>query len=219
MVSVMPLAEFKAKFAPVYPGEEPTWDDTVQYMLNDPIEGEIVQLLVDYLAKDGKFREPVYTGIGVRYIENEGKTEELDIDIVSNGTHRMVAMILNGNETVEYTYKDDPEYVDPWNELPLILTRVQFEGLLDEAGTDILMDTFRSFPISENEWVTSDLMVGAGNDFTMYYGGAEPNEENYHAIARIIKEKLAGLGYNEDTVTIEMTLSDDDDEGENWIKH
>lgn len=217
MVSVMPLAEFTAKFSPAYPGETPSWDNTIQYLLNDPVENEIVTNLLDCLAKDGKFREPVHTGVGVHYEENSDEVIETDVNIVSMGTHRMAALIISGAEFVEYVSDEESNCSQVWDDEPTLLTRIQFNNPNEAIKTDIIMHVLRSFPISDKEWVTADLNVATGNTFTMYYEGADFNEENKTIIANIVKEKLTVLGYDINQITIDMMIFDENDDGLSWV--
>jgi len=190
--------------SPLYP-EPKTWDTTVAFMQEDEVEAETLSELATVLVRDGDFREPVYVGRDLD--RDDGDTGYY----VYNGTHRMVAHIINGTEFIDVIYESedesdetsvDDDYVDPNEYEPgkyrVPCTMVEFVGTVDDDEYDKLFSVLRSFKISDDVWVTSDMMsststdIGTRMDFC--WDLVEMNDALLSRINDICIERIARFG-------------------------
>lgn len=111
----MTVERIMTNYAPVYPDQEPTWLDTISYLMNTPAQARIVKRLQEILAEEGTFREPVL-------LESQESRDEANIEAIADGypedvndgklnvldgTHRVVAAYLSQHESIPVT-------IDSW---------------------------------------------------------------------------------------------------------
>lgn len=184
-------------YQPVYP-EPYNWDSTVAYMMSDPTEKKTVLLLLAVLEKEGKFREPVSLG-----------TAEFDEDVevfaVVNGTHRVVAHILHGDPEAEvFTLREEdrPEYDWENDTSTGLSTSFLFaQPLDDELFFDRLFGLLRSFPVTEELWMTSDVTSSRLEHYESMWDITNPTEEQvqlvHDTVLRLIEEDKFPIPYLE----------------------
>ncbi len=201
----MKLSELTSTHRPTYP-EPYTWDDTVNFMLNDPFEKEIVDLLVDTLRRKGKFREPVSLGLGdIEGVENT--------PVITDGTHRVCAHIIFGSDEVDVRFDEpytDEELEDgrlpKFTELPIkdegeessyIASELFFAApISDDDEWDLLFTLLRSFPISDDVWVTAGVFSSLESNldgtttFNIGWDLENPTREDMLAVHREVKERI-----------------------------
>ena len=156
----MKLSELVENYIPIYP-EPYTWETTVQFILDDPIEAQTLNYLIEILKTKGQFREPVLLGVA----EWE---DDVEIPAIMDGTHRVCAHILYGSEEVyvETQKPYDPDKVwDESIEAPVLTSTISLPPEISDDEVEVL-DLFgllRSFPINDDLWVTCDVSSGSGN--------------------------------------------------------
>ena len=166
-VQKVSLAFLKEQARPVYPAPK-NWDATIDFMLNDKVEAERINHLLEVLNQGGSFREPIYVG---RDLEDEDDAGYH----VYNGTHRMVAHILNNSGFIEVVYEQEDEEEDTVapsassNEYApgkyrALSTTIEIEGDIDEEAYDNFFSVLRSFRLSNDVWITSDMMSSTSGD-------------------------------------------------------
>lgn len=147
----MKLSELLATYSSVYP-ESGKWEETVELLLNDPVERATVEDLLEELSVHGTWREPILLDPG----------DEEYPPTVANGTHRVVASILHGLETVPVSHttapatpaEDSPETTSySWLE-----SEIRFAEPLSEELVDQLFGVLRSFRVDGNHWLTSAML-------------------------------------------------------------
>lgn len=201
---LIPLSEIVENYAPVYPAGG-TWQDTVDLMKNDETEWEVVTHLMNYLKTNPHFREPIALQSKELleedrlYDEEEGIVDEnhdYNTPNVLNGTHRMVASILSGAETVlaEMIYPETPPNVSSL----VAVTKVYIEepALNEEEIADFFFDHARSFPVNENVWVTSSTAYGRSGYYETYWENHpdELNDEILDEINQAFIDRIAAKG-------------------------
>lgn len=183
----MTAPHFAEVFAPAYGG---TWTGVTNMLLSDPGELEIVETLRGVLRAQGAFDRPVTVEVWEDDDEDESGLDDVvaaalaaagleehlpSVDVhrswtVSNGTHRVVAHLLD-DVPVRFRVVDDgaallespPDLieVDFLIELPAHLEPVDEEHLIDERF-DYMFSWGRSFPV-EGVWVEADVMSATGD--------------------------------------------------------
>lgn len=208
-MKVLPLEEFLALYAPVYPSENRSWDTTVTYMMSDPSEKLIVEQLIEDWQRDGHYRIPVFVGSAQWKLDDD----EEDIPSVRNGTHRVVASIVGKIPTVQFTWEDDPEYsYDEQNPIRVTILTKESD---DEFFSDFLFDSLRSFRLSEKEWVTTDYSFGTQIKVELFYEGVPPTEENIERVRLKVDDIIESSKYCNEVFSIsadEYIYEDDEDE-------
>ena len=87
-IQLRSIAEIMKEYSPVYP-ESKKWEDTIEYLLNEHSEKETIEILIQELARDGKFREPILA------LQNDEGDK-----YIGDGTHRLVAAYVAGYEEI-----------------------------------------------------------------------------------------------------------------------
>lgn len=196
---IMKLSELTSGYRPTYPAPY-RWEDTVQYMLADPFEKEIVDYLVDTLRRKGTFREPIFLGVA-------DLDDDEDTPAVVNGTHRVCAHIIFGSLNVEVKFDEpytDEELAD--GRLPKFVeesvveedssyasTSIVFASpITDDDEWDTLFTLIRSFPLSDEVWVTSDVFSssGANPDGTATFNAGWDLKQPTPEIVRMLETKV-----------------------------
>ena len=169
----MHVEEIMANYQPAYP-DTGLWEDTFRVLREDPNDWAVVQELLAHLGKDHQFREPVILSSPEEFLRLEEKyptpeDEEPDVytPYVQNGTHRIYAHYLSGHKDVKvqvgYSEPDRDELY------PILASRVIFpEGTPDETVWE-LFDKARSFKLTDDLWVTSDILSSSGNTFESHW--------------------------------------------------
>ena len=220
----MHVEDIMKNYHPVYP-EGGTWQDTFKVMRESTADFDVVQQLVTDLEKYGEFREPIVLSTEEEYIKewadyefDEG--EELDpySPFVRNGTHRVFAHYLSSNKDakVQLGWHSDGEESKEEDAYPVIVSLMHFTSALDDESSDDLFGKCRSFKLTEDIWINSDLMSGSGNAVTMYWSSGLEQVEDLEPYVALIDSKVAeiveelGLSPFIETVLLNSEEEDDD---------
>lgn len=172
-IQLRSIAEIMEEYSPVYP-ESKKWEDTIKYLLNEPAEKETVEILIQELKRDGKFREPILT------LQNDEGDK-----YVGDGTHRLVAAYVAGYE--EILTADD--YFDDGNEeLQNFTTLISSEEELDDDDIELIYDYLRSLKINDSIWITCGVAYQEKNKQGFYWD-YDP-QVSIEQINTIVKENL-----------------------------
>lgn len=163
----MNLNDITKEYKPVYP-EEYNWDSTLNFLLSDPTEAEIIYSLASILLKGEKFRKPI-----VLYSPKvEDKMFDFDdFPHVSDGTHRICAHIISGITEVyvkfyeERDFEFDETLSGSSNDEAAVNQDLILETLItvdipkedEEILFDFICDELRSLEISDTLWIVSDV--------------------------------------------------------------
>lgn len=154
------LLELMEKYHPVYP-ESNKWEDTIELLLNDPYDNEVVELLQEDFKKYGTYREPITIC--------EDEDSDNPEPYVANGTHRVVAAYLNNAKTVPVAYYDSEfDFEDDI----MVVTSITFaendENLIEEIASSI-----RSFKINDETWMTNSGYSSNNNSLEITWDNYE----------------------------------------------
>lgn len=164
------LSEFLETVRPAWGGD--TWDDAISVALNCPAEREVIDALIDQLARDGDFREPVRIRVPDADCVNDPDFEKGidDVASVGNGMHRVIASILTGRDTVRVfnVGVDNPDEL--LTEIDFTLSPVDGmepkylccglgDGSWEMTGADYAFSFLRSIHLPGNRWATSDFFT------------------------------------------------------------
>lgn len=200
----MQLSELCNKYVPIYPDTH-NWEDTVAYMLADPIEAHTVQELIKVLESGGKMRKPVMLGEAT-INDKEG------VPTVTDGTHRVVAHILSGVEDVftedyvEVDESDEVQLVEGRNYDLFLETTVTFSESLSEEELDVGFSLLRSVQISDDLWLTSGLGASRNMLFDItwdiYSDEQEFSSDFCESVSTAIESHLRKFGFENKTFTV-----------------
>lgn len=190
----MLLTELLANYKPAYPCSR-LWADTFALLESNPFDKEVTQDLLTELARDGKFREPII--LSVEDLSEDEDSRPYDA-YVENGTHRIYAYYLAGHENVfaqEGWQVDNAEemYGEDWSLYPETVTVFKPTASITEEQHEDIIDCLRSFKISDDYWLTSDLAVTVHDLFTVTWSGMELDEEKWDVITEAAGSRLAAL--------------------------
>jgi hypothetical protein len=136
----MKLADILSQYKPLYP-EAHNWEATSAYMMESPVDKDIIVELVVALQTEGAFREPILLQPSSQY--------------VLDGTHRIIAHMVAQNNEVPVSY-DDQENEEAVESALLTTTIVFSEDLTGEMFNS-LFSTLRSIYISPELWLVSHV--------------------------------------------------------------
>lgn len=147
----MLLSDLVAQYRPVYP-EPNNWQTTAEYLYAEEPE-HMAELTASLLEKG--WREPVI----LEPLDDD--SEEGDFAFVGDGTHRVVIALTHGVFSVPTMYRS--EQPSTYEKQPLEIVIENPGEALSEEEDDRLMDSFRSFRLNDDVWLTSDVIFGSGN--------------------------------------------------------
>lgn len=169
----MHVDEIMKNYKPLYP-DSGLWEETFQMIKEDPVDYSIVQELLDDLEKHGEFREPIrlttyegYLEAVAEYKHLEGESADPYVPHVNNGTHRIYAHYLSEHKEVKVQYGWEPVTDENY---PFLASRIAFPPDLGEAALYELWDRFRSFKLTDDIWVESELVSVSNNHFHIIWG-------------------------------------------------
>lgn len=190
------LDSLLSKYNPV--GDYNSWLEVVEHLTEVRPDREVVDELRQALKRDGAFKAPIQLAEGD--LEDE---DEDDQPYVANGTHRIVAAILEGALEVDvaHEYQDDgltmvcvDMTVDRTPENVAVLMEHSSYGGEEDCFHISAGEYFRSFnsPIG---WLNTDI-ISSTNDEVMlsYYAGMEHADEVSAAVLE--RAKKIGLAIN-----------------------
>lgn len=140
----VPLKALLSQVRPAYP-QSHCWDDTFAYLTGDAIEKAVVDALVLAYQRDGGFREPVVVSDGFEF---DGE----DAVGLANGTHRVVASIIAGAETITVLCRPEQTHEEPLESQDIMVVTVT----LPAGDMDIweqVSQCLRSFPVNNTLWL------------------------------------------------------------------
>lgn len=198
----MHVDEIIKNYNPVYPTGG-TWQDTFKLMQDSPIDFAIVQQLVCDLEAHGEFREPIIVSTEEEYIKewadydfDEGEVTDHYRPLVRNGTHRVFAHYLSENKEakVQLGWYPNGEAEDNNDTFyPVIVSRISFPTMLDEDSADELFGRCRSFKLTEDIWINSDMMSSYNNAYEFYWDSGLEGEPHLTAYVTLIDAKVAEI--------------------------
>lgn len=186
---LMNVKDLTTTYAHVYDGNAPmdNWKALAQHFLEDEDHNRTVQSLINHLKGKGTFREPVS-------ISNE------DL-VVNDGTHRVIAAMLAGVDSILVRNMDDYEYdeIDDSNllfpEINIRMTRFVSDQEFDEI-TDAIVNKLISVEINNSTWLNMDFST-AHNDtheMTVIWTPVDKsNNLNTHEIDSIVTDLLKDI--------------------------
>ena len=194
LTATVPLDTVVRDTRPVYP-QPCYWESTVEYIKGDELEWETVRELIAVLERGESFREPVYIGLAENAEFDTGNPSAY----VSDGTHRMVAHIVYGSPTVDVVYEvsdieddsDDESAEYEGGTYRVLCTTVEFADETSDDRSDEVFNVLRSFKVSDDLWVTSDVMSSRGSKFEFTWNVTDGDEELVAAINDICVERIA----------------------------
>lgn len=204
----MKLDDLITKYSPVFP-EPYNWKTTLNYLLNDPVEKNILDTLVDILQNEGQFEKPVV------YDDNYSAGDEkvTNTHFVVDGTHRVCAHILLGIENVNAI----PE--EKWksnNYRYCLSSKLTFVKNFDEDKEDALIALLSSFPYYDNTWFNSDVStITGGNVIVFMWEHAAPFTVDITKLEQKLKNLLKRENLLQFLSTIETTVEDLFDDEDN----
>lgn len=196
----MHVEDIMKNYNPVYP-EGGTWQDTFKVMQDSPSDFSVVNELVADLEKYGEFREPIVLSTEEEYVKewvdyefDEGEELEPYIPFVRNGTHRVFAHYLSENKDAKVQFGWHPngeeETKDIEDYYPMIVSRVSFPAKLDEDSADELFSKCRSFKLTEDIWINSDLMSSYYSNYDFYWDSGLEAVKNLGPYVALIDTKV-----------------------------
>lgn len=213
MIFLKPLKEITSTHKPIYPANA-TWDDTVAYLLSSEPDKTIIAELREAIRVDG-LRSPVVLGEAYDTTVNG---EEIYVPAVMDGTHRMVASILENTEFVLVENSTDRKQtptekkyiaVDVTLKQDMLdkLTRVEEDDIVSN-----IFDYLRSFKLNDNIWLVSDLSMGKGNVTTHYYFEVPTTKEVLALTEQKVTELLTETKVTEYVSSVTVTVQEDEED-------
>lgn len=198
----MHVDEIMKNYNPVYPTDG-TWQDTFKVMQESPSDLAVVKELVSDLEKYGEFREPIVLSTEEEYIKewadyefDEGEELEPYSPFVRNGTHRVFAHYLSERKDAKVQFGWHPDGDEPTDNddfYPLIVSRVSFPAMLDEDSADELFSKCRSFKLTEDVWINSDMMSSYRSDYDFYWDSGLEKVEALKPYVALINTKVTEI--------------------------
>lgn len=222
-ISLQPLYKIMTEYASFYPSTH-KWEDTIAYMLNDPIQKNIVEDLMNDLKNSPTttFREPVLIETDKDFEERVAEAadpEILDIDethsqkFIYDGTHRVVASYLYGAENILTADYGSINYEEPHLIQATIITGPKGFFEHNDEAVEQLTDRISSLPLNEKVWARSEISTFGENTIKLYwyYGNYDTELLN-----KRINEELYKL-FPQHTFTVETVYEDNTDENDEEI--
>ncbi len=197
----MLLSELTTLYRPIWP-EDGNWESTKNHLLSDPAEARIVKTLMAELQTNNKFNEPVCIGLGdFPNPESSNPDDYIEIPCVLNGTHRVVAAIINNAKEIDTITEEErkTEWKTSPNPTHYLETTVTFTQPLSDELNDSLFSTLRSFRLDDQTWLEADIMTGSAhldNSYIKMLWNITPTTESFNkTITKKVKEQLNTTGY------------------------
>lgn len=188
----MHIDEIMKNYKPLYP-DSGLWEETFQMIEEDPVDSQLVQELLDDLERTGEFREPItlttyegYLEAAVEYKHLEGDSPDPYVPHVNNGTHRVYAHYLSQHKEVKVSFGWKPVTDENY---PFLASRIAFPPSLGEEALYELWDRLRSFKLTDDIWVESELVSVNNNHFHIIWGFGREKLEELFPHAELINEK------------------------------
>lgn len=193
----MHVDEIMQNYKPVFP-DSGLWEDAFQMMKDDPVDFKVVQDLLEDLENSGEFREPIvlrtyenYLEANAEYKHLEGDSPDPYVPLVNNGTHRVYAHFLSTkHKDVKVQFGWTPEVDEDY---PFLASRVAFPADLGEESIYELFDRFRSFKLTEDIWMESEIVSTNYNNFHIIWACGVKNVEALLPHTDLIIAKILNL--------------------------
>lgn len=147
----MLLSDLVSQYRPVYPKPN-DWQTTAEYLYAEEPE-HMAELTESLIAKG--WREPII----LEPLDED--SEEDDFAFIGDGTHRVVIALTHGVFSVPTMYRSEQQ--SDYEKQPLEIIIENPGEALTEDEDDKLIDSFRSFRLNDDVWLTSDVVFGSGN--------------------------------------------------------
>lgn len=193
----MHIDEIMKNYRPLYP-DSGLWEDTFKMIDEYPVDYEIVQDLIADLENQGEFREPIvlttyegYLEAAAEYKHLEGDNPDPYVPHVNNGTHRVYAHYLSTkHKDVKVQFGWKPEVDEPY---PFLASQAIFPPTLDSESIYELWDRFRSFKLTDDIWVESELVSVNDNKFHIIWGFGVKKVAELSPHAELINAKTLSI--------------------------
>jgi hypothetical protein len=193
---LMQVDEIMKNYKPVYP-DSGLWEDTFQMIRECPADYQLVQDLLADLERSGEFREPIvlrtyeaYLEANAEYKHLEGESIDPYVPYVNNGTHRVYAHFLSEHKEVKVQFGWKPETEEHY---PFLASRIAFPPDLDEERIYELFDRFRSFKLTDDIWMESELVSINYNNFHIIWVFGLKKVEELLPLTELINAKTLSL--------------------------
>lgn len=191
------------QYGPVYP-EGGDWLETTRFLYET--EPEHMASLTASLAAKG-WREPIMLSDGE-------DLEEGDSPLTLNGTHRVAIALREGVVSVPVTTSSEIRQED-YPEHFTVLTLKLRSGELTEDEDLQVFDVLRSFELTEDIWLTSDVCFGSQEQWEFYYEFLD-DPSLFPKLKRLAKRRLkAVFGDRVFDVATRLEVHGEDPEEEN----
>lgn len=211
----MHVDEIMKNYNPVYP-EDGTWLDTFKVLQKSSSDFSVVTQLVSELEKYGQFREPIVLSTEEEYVKewadyefDEGEVLDPYSPFVRNGTHRVFAHYLSEHKEakVQFGWHPDGEDTDGKEDdfYPMVVSRITFPAQLDEDSSDDLFSKCRSFKLTEDVWINSDLMSSYYNRYDFYWDSGLEGTSELAPYVTLLQEKVTEIAMEVGTSAIVET--------------
>lgn len=222
-ISLQPLYKIMTEYASFYPSTH-KWEDTIAYMLNDPIQKNIIEDLINELKNSPTttFREPILIESNQDFEERLAEAadpENLDIDethsqkFIYDGTHRVVATYLYGAENILTADYGSINYEEsPFIQTTIITGPKGFFEHNDEA-VEQLTDRISSLPLNEKVWARSEILSFGENSINVHWNNESYDEQ---LLNNRIKEELHIL-FPQHSFIVKTIYEDNTDENDEEI--
>lgn len=213
-------------YRPVYPGSNPTWADTISFLVNQPTDWKVVSTLMKRLKEDGTFREPILleTSESREQSSTESRSAQSDLSPlhVLDGTHRVAAAYLIQHLSIPVAYDEHPTIPDTESfrvdlQMHILETAITFENSEDvDDAMDVLFEA-SSFELSRDIWMTSSVISGVDNTSCMMWDLSEEEigtlaDHEMESITQYVCQVLdeAEVRYHNVYTSVELLLKDID---------
>ena len=222
-ISLKSLYKIMTEYASFYPSTH-KWEDTIAYMLNDPIQKIIVEDLMNELKNSPTttFREPILIERNEDFEERLAEAADpdiLDIDethpqkFIYDGTHRVVASYLYGAENILAADYGSINYEESPVMQTTIITGPKNLFSLDDEVVEQITDRISSFPLDEKTWARSEILSFGENSINVHWNNESYDEE---LLNNRIKEELHKL-FPQHSFIVKTVYEDNTDENDEEI--
>jgi hypothetical protein len=198
----MHVDEIMKNYNPVYPTDG-SWQETFKVMRESPSDFDVVNQLISDLEKYGEFREPIVLSTEEEYVKEwadyefeEGEELEPYRPIVRNGTHRVFAHYLSEHKEAKVQFGWHPngeESTENTDWYPMIVSRITFPTKLDDATSDDLFGKCRSYKLTEDIWINSDIMSSYYDKYDFYWDSGLENVKDLTPYVALINAKVTNI--------------------------
>jgi len=193
----MLLTDLLSGYKPVYP-ESHLWPDTFAIFETNANDKEIIRDLLEELARDGDFREPIILST----VEEHDFTPDEDGEVhpydpyIQNGTHRVYASYLAGRKEVtvqEGWLPDLPEETseEEYSLYPATMTIIKMNESVEDELFWSLVDNIISFRVSPDLWLNSDVQGSQADVITVTWSHVELDELKRTTINTAVIDRVA----------------------------